>query len=194
MTDIACFWNGTSGDLSVLNNDLQTDDGLRSEVVRALFSDARASSADRLPDGQTGRRGWWGDDFNDVPQDKYGSKLWLLEREKQTEETRGRAVAYAAEALEHLIEDGVTDRIDVEAEWIDRGVLAFAVDIYRPKTDIVEYRFNLTWAAEDARFAAATTVRGVVDHIEPESYSVVTDEGDTIVTDEGDTIIFGDPS
>lgn len=192
MTDLACFWNDTHGDFLVTDGDIVTDDGLKSEVLRALFSDARAASSDILPAGQTNRRGWWGNMFSDDPEDNYGSKLWLLSREKQTEQTRVRANQIIVDALDYLKRKGLTDRIDVVTEWIGQGRLGIAVVIWRPKADVAEYRYNFTWDAEDALFAAASAERGIVDHITPQVDLLVTDSGDTLVTDSGDPIVFGE--
>ena len=84
MADIALTWNNDigAGDLCVVGADLLADDGLETAVLLSLFSDRRARE-EEIPPGQTWRRGWWGDLLAD-DQDQIGSKLWLLEREKQS--------------------------------------------------------------------------------------------------------------
>lgn len=153
MTDIALKWQLDTADLDVAANDYVTDDSLETSVLISIFTDARAARSDALPDTQTSRRGWFGDLFNDDPQDRIGSKLWLLSREKQTEETRLHAQDYARQALQWLIDDQISDSVTVDAEWVDRGVVQLAITIERPRTDPVQYRFNYTWDSQEARLS-----------------------------------------
>lgn len=97
---------------------LARDDGLRTAVLLSLFCDARAAPDDPVPDPlNPDRRGWIGDVLAPVDGDRWGSRLWLLAREKQTEATRRRAELYAREALAWLVEDGLAARVEVEAAW-----------------------------------------------------------------------------
>ena len=48
--------------------------------------------------------------------DKLGSKLWLLLRQKITDETLNRAQEYAYDALKWLIDDGICSDITVDVE------------------------------------------------------------------------------
>lgn len=128
MTDLALRLvdNGPSRppsiDLVVDGYDLATEDGLRSAVIVSLFTDRRAEIDDEIPDGSGDRRGWWADPT-------LGSRLWLLARAKQTPDTLARARAYAIEALQWLIDDGVGTAVDVTAEWAWPGVLGLRVAI-----------------------------------------------------------------
>lgn len=127
---------------------LALDGTLRSAILVSLFTDRRAGPDDELPDGGSDRRGFWGDL---VPPDQLpegtrrplGSRLWLLAREKQTEETRRRAEAYAAEALRWLIDDGIAAEVTVAGEWVARGVLGLAIAIARPGA--VPERYSELW-------------------------------------------------
>lgn len=105
------------------------DDGLRTAVLLSLFLDARASAEDPLPDGTGERRGWLGDALAPDAADRFGSRLWLLSREKQTEGVRARSEIYGREALAWLVTDGLASAIDVAATWRSRGVLALRVRI-----------------------------------------------------------------
>ena len=58
-----------------------------------------------------------------------GSRLWLLERSKETDDVLARAREYAIEALTWLLEDGVARSLDVTASWVRRGVLGLVVVI-----------------------------------------------------------------
>ena len=139
---IALSWNDGVGaaDLALnASGALADDDGLETSVLLSLFLDARA----RPDDGAEGhRRGWVGDAF--TPEDRQGSRLWLLKREKQTEETRRRAEDYANEALAWLVEAGLATSVSVSAAWVARGVLGLAVSIANPgRIDTSQYTMRL---------------------------------------------------
>lgn len=127
---IAASWDGDtlSGDVLVGASGITDDASLTTCVLLSLFSHRRARSDDVLPDGLD-RRGWVGDVLAEKDGDLFGSRLWLLSREKQTEETRRRAIEYAREALAWMIVDKLADGIDISAEWIATGKLGMRVHI-----------------------------------------------------------------
>src|SRR5262249_44372254 len=117
--------------------------------------DGSAWPDDLLPDGTDDRRGWWGDhgpvgDDPAPPEGPLGSRLWLLVREKATEETRGRAELYAPQALEGMTPDRAAARVDVRAAWLDRvghppGTLGLRVRILRYDGTIYDSAFAWAW-------------------------------------------------
>ncbi len=153
MSDIGLFWDSINGaaDFSLTDNDLTADETLESAIMLSLFVDRRADDGDVLPYSETDRRGWWADAVPSVEGDKIGSKLWLLQRSKQTADTLARAAQYAREALQWLIEDGVAERVDVESEIVAHGIMGLKVTVTRPTVDSVTYRYQYTWAAQEAR-------------------------------------------
>lgn len=109
---------------------LAKEDTLGSAVLISLLTDRRAAPDDELPENSpvnslvgSDRRGWAGDMLADDDGDRIGSRLWLLVREKQTEETRQRAISYCHEALQWLIDDGQAESVEIEAEWTALGRL-----------------------------------------------------------------------
>lgn len=149
--DLRLIFDGwlLAADLLQSGADLDQDPTLETAVIVSLFSDRRASETDELPAGCTWRRGWWGAELPLVPGDErqWGSHLWLLSREKQTEQTRQRAEQYAREALAWMIEDGVASAADVRAEWTGMGRLALRVDITRPDGGNETYSWANIWQA-----------------------------------------------
>jgi phage gp46-like protein len=141
---IALSWNPSTmgADVALLpSGAIAGDDGLTTAVILSLFLDARARPDDELPDGAAGdRRGWVGDAF--ALEDRIGSRLWLLTRAKQTEETRRRAEDYATEALAWLIEDGLATGITVNAAWVARGLLGLRCTI-ATAGDAVQQTFTI---------------------------------------------------
>lgn len=114
-------------DLALHEGDLVLDLGLGSAVLRSLFTDARAAGDELERVGADDPRGWWGSDESD----EWGSTLWLLAREKATQETRARAEGAARRALEWLIDDGVAESVEVTASFPERGQLSLEVRVVR---------------------------------------------------------------
>ena len=116
---------------------------IKTAVIISLFSDRRAKDDDPLPEPSASRRGWWGDALNPQP---IGSRLWLLDREKQQSEVVARAREYAAEALAWLKAEGIADRIDVDASIVSPGMLGLFVSLFRAGSAPARYRFEFAWA------------------------------------------------
>lgn len=95
---------------AVVNADMQ--DSLSRAIVISLFSWKRADEND-IYDKELGKQGWWGDSLND---DKIGSKLWQLLRNKITSETIFQAEEMVFDALKWLIDDGICTDISVSVE------------------------------------------------------------------------------
>lgn len=151
MPDIGLDWVPETqvASVSVDANDLSTDSGLQTAIILSLFTDRRAEPGDVLPVGDSDRRGWWADAAPVVNGDKFGSRLWLLERSKRTPSVLSRAEAYSSEALQWLIDDKVAKSISVSASFLpDVEGLALAVSITKPSSDVVRFRFSTAWSAE----------------------------------------------
>lgn len=141
--DMMLSYNGTllSGDMAVCDVDIATDEGLQTAVVISLFTDRLAEDDDELPAGAADRRGWWGDLLTEVEEDRIGSRLWLLSREKELPEILVRAEEYAAEALRWLLDDKIAQRVDVSASSPKRGWLVLSVGIARADGTRFEQEF-----------------------------------------------------
>ena len=132
-----CYINGKQSTLSDMH-----EDPLARSVLISLFSWRRAAKDDVLP-GKT-RFGWWGDTF--AGKDQIGSRLWLLAREKMTNDVISRAQEYAKEALDWMIADGVASEVIVHAERPrDSSSLNIMVTIVRPDRAETSVRFVDVW-------------------------------------------------
>jgi len=154
LADLALTWSNVTGnaDLSKIDDDLASDRGLVTAVILSLFADSRAENDDVPPSGdETDRRGWWGDEFADVEGDRIGSRLWLLDRAKRTNEAVLRAKQYVLEALQWMLDDSVVEEIEVTAST-DGAALLESVTLHRPGKDPVTLRFGAVWdhVEEDA--------------------------------------------
>lgn len=143
MSDIALKINDQNlFDILIVDGDLASDDGLETAVTISLFTDRRVSE-EELPAPQKDKKGWWGDMFPDVEQDKIGSRLWLIGREKVTQEVAKRAEDYCKEGLEWLIEDGVAASIAVVASYNSSKNLIIQIEIVKPTGN--KFKFKVLW-------------------------------------------------
>ena len=142
MSDITTIWRDFStGDWSLEGSQLASGNDLQTAVLISIFTDRIARTDDVIPDGTTDPRGWWAD--GDV---QIGSRLWLLNRAKQTTETLNRARDYIAEALQWLIDDGVAMYFDLTCQWIAPGQLGAWLVIHRSDGTTTAMNFGWTWS------------------------------------------------
>lgn len=146
MPDISTYWapGATFGDWALAGPDLAAGTDLETAVLISLFTDRMADPDDAIPDGTGDPRGWWGDAGAERP---IGSKLWLLEREKQTEAVRLAAEDYCTDALAWLVEDGIAARVAAAATWLRPGVLGVLVTIDEPSGREVVFNYQWAWKA-----------------------------------------------
>lgn len=142
MSDIALKIKDNCFDINLINGDLESDNGLETAVAISLFTDRRVND-EELPPLQLKKRGWWGDMFPEFDQDRIGSKLWILEREKRTNETLKKSEDYTREALSWMLEDSVADSVDVISEYDENKFLIINITIARPS--IEDSRFSVAW-------------------------------------------------
>ena len=155
MTDILLDWQAFGPDIKIENGDLATDDGLVTAVMVSLFTDARADDDVEILDGD--RRGWW----PDTDEESLGSLLWLIQREKATQEVAASARSYAREALQWMIDDDIAEQVNVTSEYAAPTVLVLTVEIVRGSAqawqrawdgvrdqaiEMQGIKFNLLWA------------------------------------------------
>jgi len=117
----------------------------------SLFTDARADDSDTLPDDSTVRRGWPGDSFYSEP---WGSKLWLLYREKMTTDVRNKAVKYAEDALAWMLRDNgegvVAKSVQVTGSIPRFQTLALNVVITKPDDEVISFTVSRRWETQSA--------------------------------------------
>ena len=126
---------------------LVADDGLQTAVILSLFTDRRANADDVLPGDPADQRGWWADAYPMLPGDKIGSRLWLLNREKQLARVLSRAQEYAREALQWMIDDGVASSVVCSAQIVRMGLLGLNIAVMPPAANTPQYyKFELLWS------------------------------------------------
>lgn len=130
--------------VSLSGFDMAADDGLHTAVLLSLFTDARASATDLTPDGSDDLRGWWADAWAEIDGDQFGSRLWLLDREKLLPEVAIRADGWARDALAWMIDDGIASDVVVNATIAQPSLLQLTIEIVRAAGGRFEATFNIT--------------------------------------------------
>ncbi|WP_322069971.1 phage GP46 family protein [Paraburkholderia bannensis] len=144
MSDISVIWDvdNSRGDWLFVAPALVTGDDLQSAVLVSLFTDRLANADDAIPDGTGDPRGWWGDIGEDKP---IGSRLWLLDRSKQTQEVLNLARDYIIEAIQWLVDDGVIASMDVQTQWVRDTFLGAQIILYQPTGPQISMTYAWAW-------------------------------------------------
>ncbi|MDM2832215.1 phage GP46 family protein [Citrobacter sp. Cpo085] len=116
-------------------------DPLTRAVVISLFTHRRADPDDNADVPM----GWWGDTWPMVANDRYGSKLWLLQRSKLTNALVNTVRTYIRESLQWMLDDGVVSRVDIDVQRTGINELANKIVLWR-RDGPVTISFNDFWS------------------------------------------------
>ena len=116
-------------------------DPLTRAVVISLFTHRRADPDDNVDVPM----GWWRDTWPVVANDRYGSKLWLLQRSKLTNALVNTVRNYLRDALQWMQEDGVVTRIDIDIQRTGINELGNKIVLWR-RDGPVTISFNDLWS------------------------------------------------
>jgi phage gp46-like protein len=144
MSDITTVWDATNavGDWALDGPILQAGDDLATAILISLCTDRSASPDDTLPDGTTDRRGWWGDAGEDY---QIGSRLWLLSRAKQTDDTLQKAFDYVQEALQWMIDDKAVGEFEITVQWVKTSTLGITVTAIKDGERLASVGYASLW-------------------------------------------------
>jgi phage gp46-like protein len=142
--------------LQKADNLIDETEALATAVMVALGTNRRANDDDILPNGEadTDRRGWWADTNADVIWNGWpiGSRLWLLERAKITDNmarqgsTLARIDAYIREALQPFTQQGMCSRVDVTVTRTELQKIVATVLLYRGPLPTIQLQYQSLWA------------------------------------------------
>ncbi|MBJ4955687.1 phage GP46 family protein [Citrobacter youngae] len=116
-------------------------DPLTRAVVISFFTHRRADPDDNADVPM----GWWGDTWPMVANDRYGSKLWLLQRSKLTNALVNTVRTYIRESLQWMLDDGVVSRIDIDIQRTGINELGNSIVLWR-RDGPVTISFNDFWS------------------------------------------------
>jgi phage gp46-like protein len=150
--DIALLFDANTllADLGISGGGLTMDPGLDTAVIISLFTDRRAEPDDPIdPLSPTGDLRGWAGDLLAEPGDRIGSRLWLLRRAKMTDETISLVKAYAEEALQWLVDDGVATQVVCTATRVGLEAIELVNEVYRGAQPLGRWKF--AWTAQQAK-------------------------------------------
>ena len=113
---------------------------LKDAVVVSLFTWRRSNDGDLPTDAF--RYGWWADTYN---SSKIGSRLYLLPREKITDDLIPKIDSICHEALQWLIDDGVVSEILITSARIDIGTIGTSIVIVKNSETVLSLDFSNIW-------------------------------------------------
>lgn len=116
-------------------------DPLTRAVVISLFTHRRADPDDNADVPM----GWWGDTWPAVANDRYGSKLWLLQRSKLTNALVNTVRTYLRDAVQWMLDDGVVSRIDIDIQRTGINELSNQIVLWRRDGPVI-ISFNDLWS------------------------------------------------
>lgn len=153
MADIRIVWSPDlmAGDWLLAPPSLDGSRELATAVAIALFTHRTAEDDDVLPDATAenpspSRRGWWADYESEIVRGGWpiGSRLWLISREKQIEDTRQRAETYIRESIDPLIDIGLASSYTLTVDWFAFERLGAEIVLERGP-DRIAVRFEQLW-------------------------------------------------
>lgn len=122
------------------DGDLLTVNSFDTALKMSLFCERRASAGEEpLPQL---RRGWIGNEANDVADFEMGSKLWLLMQSRLDQNILNEAVDYTKQCLQWFVDDKLLKSLDVNgSRTIDKITLNIKLFRFNGITDA--FLFNL---------------------------------------------------
>lgn len=131
-------------DIAVADNgDLVTTEGFDTALKMSIFCERRASSSEVQV--SKFRRGWIGNLLSDIVNFEIGSKRWLFDQDRMTQETVNGVSDAINDGLQWLIEDNYLDAIDVTAaNTLD--TITVQVDLFRNGSRVDKQFFD-AWRA-----------------------------------------------
>lgn len=147
--DIGLQWNPRSQGIGIRPDATGDIDGSRDIVTLILLqlcTCRRAEYGDRLPDGQTDRRGWVSDHAAPEGITRWGARFWLLGDALANGKTAAEMRSMALEALNPLINPlGLARRVEVDSRRSDVNRIDLVCSIYRQASGLPRRSFDLPW-------------------------------------------------
>lgn len=123
-TDLKLFPDATGQTYGIrvgTEGDFVSDEGLETQVLVSVLTDARADSSEvAIPED---RSGWMGNLNFPTEGRSLGSILWTLQQAKRTTASKNRAIDYVQKSLDWFAEDEIAKSITVSGELTASGVL-----------------------------------------------------------------------
>jgi len=123
------------------NGDIAHESSFDTALKMTLFCERRASASEQVVPER--RRGWIGNEANEIGNFEIGSKLWLLFQARLTQTEVNAAVDYTNQALEWMVEDNLLKSVEVVGSK-ENGALLLNIILFR-FNDRVDSRLFKIW-------------------------------------------------
>ena len=100
-------------DLAIVDETLEETEGYDTAILISLFTDARAALEE--VGNALNQRGWWGS-ITRYFDTEVGSKLWLFEQSRLTENVKLRIGDTVRRSLRWFVEDDIFEAVQVEVD------------------------------------------------------------------------------
>lgn len=145
MTDKNIDWSvekNSSGDydLVFVDGKIKEIETFDTAILMTMYEEQRASESEQpIPEL---RRGWWGNELSPIEGFEIGSKLWLLDQARATQNNANRAVAFARNGFQWFIEDGLLQDVQVSSV-LDNDTIKLAINLIRNDDSVDSILFDL---------------------------------------------------
>lgn len=85
------------------DGDLKKVDSFDTAIFMSLLTEKRADISEQVVPEL--RRGWWGNESNEIIDYEIGTKLWLLDQARNIQDVANTGVTYALDCLQWLLDD-----------------------------------------------------------------------------------------
>lgn len=148
MHDIKTTYKDGNFDIDINEVDAEPDNTLRNPVLFSILGWDR--------DDTKRQGGYWANGFSVVPNDRFGSLLWSLRQNSNTNQNRLRMAEAIRQGLFWMIEDSVARDVTVEIESVNRNSVTFRIKIQRFTGEVNTY--DLNWEATERAFSFKESV------------------------------------
>lgn len=128
-------------DISFTDGDFTKMTGYDTAILLSLTCERRALESEvKIPQY---RRGWWGNEANGYDNFEYGSKLWLLDQTRATQNTLNDSRTYANDSLQWMPDDNEVDAVLVDSEYNSEMELIINIQFVRNNDKTLSRSYNL---------------------------------------------------
>jgi len=126
-------------DIELDGADLESANNLVTSMQIALFTDARSTAEDPVPNS----KGWAGDSLNQPEESNIGSRLWTVDDEFMTQALLTKLENLARDALQIIIDQQIAKNITIVASFFNKvnGQVLLNIDVEDPNGDTQTFKY-----------------------------------------------------
>lgn len=110
------------------DGDLQGTDSFNTALLMSLYCERRAGASEIADVSQ--RRGWWGNVLSRIPGFEIGSKFWLLNQARTTQNNLNYGITYLQDGFNWLVQQGYAKKVQVSGRIVNATGMNFTIQIF----------------------------------------------------------------